>query len=149
MIKLSKIGKTNKKVFRLIISEKGRDPYGKALEILGSYNPYSKDLQVKADRVKHWLSKGAGMTETINNLLVGQNIIEGKKVKASKVGKVNEKRAAQVKSKADKKADASKAASTPSSEVISEELAEPEVKTENEDVRAVETSEEAAPEAKE
>lgn len=108
MIKLSKIGKTNKKVFRLIISEKGRDPYGKALEILGSYNPYSKDLQVKDERIKYWLSKGAGMTETINNLLVGKGIIEGKKVKASKVGVVNEKRASQLKSKADKKKAAKK-----------------------------------------
>jgi len=103
-IKLAKIGKTNKKVFRLIISEKSRDPYGDVLEILGSYNPYSKDLQVKADRVKYWISKGAQMTDTINNLLVGKNIVEGKKVKASKPGIKSEKRAAQLKAKADKKA---------------------------------------------
>lgn len=102
-IKLSKIGKTNKKVFRLIISEKGRDPYGDALEILGSYNPYSKELQVKGDRVKYWISKGAQMTDTINNLLVGKNIIEGKKVKASKPGEKSEKRLTQIKAKADKK----------------------------------------------
>lgn len=149
MIKLSKIGKTNKKVFRLIISEKGRDPYGRALEILGSYNPYSKDLQVKADRVKHWISKGAGMTETINNLLVGKGIIEGKKVKASKVGTVNEKRAAQSKSKADKKAAASKEAATPAPEVVSEETVEPEVKAESEAAPAAEVNEEATAEVKE
>lgn len=109
MIKLSKIGKTNKKVFRLIISEKGRDPYGRALEILGAYNPYSKDLQVKGDRIKYWLSKGAGMTASINNLLVGKGIIEGKKVAASKAGQVNEKKAGQAKAKDDKKASAEKA----------------------------------------
>lgn len=103
-IKLSKIGKTNKKVFRLIISEKGRDPYGRALEILGSYNPYLKALQAKGDRIKYWLSKGAQMTPTINNLLVQHQIIEGKKVKASKVGVKSEKRAAQLKAKEDKKA---------------------------------------------
>lgn len=102
MIKLSKIGKTNKKVFRLIISEKGRDPYGRALEILGAYNPYSKELQVKGERVKYWIEKGAGMTATVNNLLIGQSIIEGKKVTASKKGKVNEKKAAQIKTKTDK-----------------------------------------------
>ena len=45
-IKLSKVGKTNKKMFRLIISEKSRDPYGNVLEILGSYNPHSKELAV-------------------------------------------------------------------------------------------------------
>jgi small subunit ribosomal protein S16 len=122
MIKLSKIGKTNKKVFRLIISEKGRDPYGNSLEILGSYNPYSKDLQVKGERVKYWLSKGAGMTATINNLLIGKGIIEGAKVAASKAGKINEKRAGQLKSKTDKRAAAEKvAAPTPSEEASVEE----------------------------
>lgn len=85
-IKLSKVGKTNKKMFRLIISEKGRDPYGDVLEILGSYNPHSKELNVKTERIKHWLSKGAQMTATVNNLLVGKNIVPGKKVTASKAG---------------------------------------------------------------
>jgi len=85
-IKLSKVGKTNKKMFRLIISEKGRDPYGNVLEILGSYNPYSKELNVKTDRVKHWIAKGAQMTATVNNLLVGKSIVTGKKVAASKAG---------------------------------------------------------------
>lgn len=103
-IKLSKIGKTNKKVFRLIISEKSRDPYGRALEILGSYNPYLKALQAKGERIKYWLSKGAQMTPTVNNLLVQHQVIDGKKVKASKVGVKNEKRAAQLKVKEDKKA---------------------------------------------
>ncbi len=130
MIKLSKIGKTNKKVFRLIISEKGRDPYGNALEILGSYNPYSKDLQVKGERVKYWLEKGAGMTATINNLLVGKGVIEGKKVTASKAGKVNEKRASQLKSKADKKAAATKEdVQAPAEEVVTEEAATEEVQS--------------------
>jgi len=102
-IKLAKSGKTNKKMFRLIISEKSRDPYGRALEILGSYNPHSKELVVKADRVKHWLSKGAQMTDTVNNLLVGKKIIEGKKELAPKKTKTSEKRLGQLKSKSDKK----------------------------------------------
>ena len=86
MIKLSKVGKTNKKMFRLIISEKGRDPFGDVLEILGSYNPYSKDLQVKGERVSYWLEKGAKMTPTVNNLLVDKKVVDGKKVTASKKG---------------------------------------------------------------
>jgi small subunit ribosomal protein S16 len=85
-IKLSKVGKTNKKVYRIIISEKGRDPFGHHLEILGSYNPYSKELKVKGERIKYWLSKGAKCTASLNNLLVGEKIISGEKVKASKKG---------------------------------------------------------------
>lgn len=102
-IKLSKVGKINKKMFRLIISEKGRDPFGDALEILGSYNPYTKELQVKKDRINYWVSKGAQMTASVNNLLVGKDIVTGEKVVASKAGKKSEKRLSQIKAKDDKK----------------------------------------------
>ncbi len=122
-IKLSKLGKKNKKVFRVIISEKGRDPYGNSLEILGSYNQYHKELQVKADRINYWISKGAQMTPTVNNLLVGHEIIEGKKVIASKKGVVSEKKQGQIKAKADKK---KKAEAVEAAPVVAEE-ATPEV----------------------
>ncbi len=69
-IKLSRIGTKNKPMYRLIVSERGRDPYGRALEILGSYNPYTKELISKDDRIKHWISVGSGMTPSVNNLLV-------------------------------------------------------------------------------
>lgn len=122
-IKLSKIGKKNKKVFRVIISEKGRDPFGDSLEILGSYNQYHKELQVKADRVNYWLSKGAQMTPTVNNLLVEKGIIEGKKVVSSKKGVVSEKRQGQLKAKEDKKKKAEEAAAAPVVEETAEEAA--------------------------
>lgn len=90
-------------MYRLIVSEKGRDPYGRALEILGSYNPYTKDLQVKTERVKHWLSKGSQMSPTINNLLVGKEIIQGEKVKASKGKKKEEEVKAAIPAQAEAK----------------------------------------------
>ncbi len=86
-IRLSRIGKKNQPLYRLIISEKAKDPYGRALEILGSYNPSVKQLQAKDDRIKYWLDKGAQMSPTVNNLLIEKKIIEGKKATASKPGK--------------------------------------------------------------
>jgi len=109
-IKLAKVGKTNKKVFRIVISEKARDPYGKALEILGSYNPYSKELKVKADRVKYWISKGSTMTNSINNLFIEKKIIDGKKSKNSKPGTPNKRKAEKVEKIKQKEEDAKKAA---------------------------------------
>lgn len=122
MIKLSKVGKTNKKVFRLIISEKSRDPFGRVLENLGSYNPYTKELQAKEDRIKHWLERGAQMTATVNNLLVGKNVISGEKVTASKPGKKSEKRLAQIKAKEEKKA-SKEATAAPVEEIKNKEEA--------------------------
>ena len=111
-IKLSQTGKTNKKMFRLVISEKSRDPYGRVLEILGSYNPHSKELNAKSERINYWLSKGAQMTASVNNLLIEKKIVDGKKVIASKPGKPSEKRLGQIKAKEEKKK-----ASTPAPEI--------------------------------
>ncbi len=86
-IRLSRIGKKNKPSYRIIISEKSRDLYGRALEILGSYDTRSKNMNVNNERIKYWLNQGAGMSPTVNNLLIEKKIIEGKKIKASKTGK--------------------------------------------------------------
>lgn len=83
-IRLSRIGKKNKPLYRVVISEKAKDLYGDALEILGSYNPHTKELKINVEKIKYWLSMGAGMSPTVNNLLIEKKIIEGKKVKASK-----------------------------------------------------------------
>ena len=90
-IRLSRIGKKKNPLYRLIISEKARDTYGKSLEILGSYNPFTKDLAAKNDRINYWISKGAGMSATVNNLLISKGIIKGDKVKAAKSGKNKKK----------------------------------------------------------
>ncbi len=103
-IKLSQRGKKNKRMFRLIISEKSRDPFGRVLETLGSYNPHSKELIAKGERINYWISKGAQMTPTVNNLLVENKIVDGEKKVSSKAGKKSEKRQAQLQAKADKKA---------------------------------------------
>jgi len=85
-IRLSRIGKKNAPMYRLIISEKGRDAKAPALEILGSYNPATKALVAKGDRINYWLSQGAGISPTVNNLLIDKGIIKGEKAKASKAG---------------------------------------------------------------
>ncbi|HPT08174.1 MAG TPA: 30S ribosomal protein S16 [bacterium] len=135
-IKLAKIGKTNKKMFRIVICEKTKDPYGKALEILGSYNPYSKELKVKADRVKHWISKGAAMTPSINNLFITNKIVEGQKAKNSKPGTPNKKKVEKIEKAKKKEAEAqaqAEKAKIESEEAKKEATSEPETPVENQE----------------
>ena len=40
--------------------------------------------ELKEDRVKYWISKGAQLSATVNNLLVGNGVIEGEKVQTWK-----------------------------------------------------------------
>ena len=103
-IRLSRRGKKKQIAYRLIISEKARDPYGRSLEILGTYNPTTKVLDAKADRINHWISKGAQLSPTVNNLLIKEEIIKGKKVKATKITDKKRKKAEEAKKEAkDKK----------------------------------------------
>ena len=82
-IKLSRIGKKKQPAYRIVIMEKARNPRGKALEILGNYNPFSKKINLEKERIKYWIGKGAQSTDTVHNLLVKHGIIEGKKRKIS------------------------------------------------------------------
>ena len=78
-IRLSRTGKKKQPSYRLIVSEKARDPWGRSLEILGNYNPRTKKAEFNIERIKHWLSKGATTSDTVWNLLLSMQIIEGKK----------------------------------------------------------------------
>ncbi len=88
-IRLSRFGATKRPTYRLIVSEKARDPWGKYLEELGFYNPKVKPpvIQLKVDRIKYWISKGAQTSSTINNLLINQKIIEGTKRRQANISK--------------------------------------------------------------
>ena len=41
-IRLSRVGKTKKPSYRLLVTEKTRDPWGKHLQILGTYDPLTR-----------------------------------------------------------------------------------------------------------
>ncbi|HJN85222.1 MAG TPA: 30S ribosomal protein S16 [Patescibacteria group bacterium] len=92
-IRLSRIGKKKQPIYRVIVTEKRRDPYGKFLEILGNYDPRSTDkkLTLKEDRVSHWLSVGAQPSDTVKNLLIREGLIKSDK-KAKAVAISNKRR---------------------------------------------------------
>ena len=78
-IRLSRVGKRNQPSYRLIVVDRQKDPWGKAVEIIGHFNPRSKERVLKTDRIKHWISKGAQPTDTVWNLLLDEKIVEGVK----------------------------------------------------------------------
>ncbi|MBW6440509.1 30S ribosomal protein S16 [Patescibacteria group bacterium] len=81
-IRLSRVGKKNTAQFRITLADVRRSPTGKFIEILGHYNPHTKEKVFKKDRVEYWISKGAQPSTTVNNLLVDAGIIKGDKIKA-------------------------------------------------------------------
>lgn len=87
VIRMSRVGKKKQPLFRFVVSEKNKDPWGRYLENLGNYNPRTKEIQLDADRIKHWISMGAQPSNTVWNLLVDKGLVEGKKRKSSCISK--------------------------------------------------------------
>ncbi|HBL39586.1 TPA: 30S ribosomal protein S16 [Candidatus Uhrbacteria bacterium] len=84
-LRFTRVGKKKSPLYRLIAVPKHRDPWGKNLEILGTFNPRTKEHALKAERIKHWLSVGAQPSNTVHNLLVSEGLLEGKKVSVTHI----------------------------------------------------------------
>lgn len=77
-IRLRRVGLRNQPSYRVIAanSESPRD--GKFLEILGNYNPRTEPftLDVKEDRVYHWMNNGAQLTESVERLFKSTGVLD-------------------------------------------------------------------------
>jgi small subunit ribosomal protein S16 len=81
VIRLTRVGKKKDASFRVIvIDSKRKVQAGNYLEMVGSYDPRVDRAELKADRIKHWISEGAQPSDTVHNLLISKGIIEGKKI---------------------------------------------------------------------
>ena len=83
-IKLKRIGKKHQASYRVVVSERRSKLKGDYTEDLGWYNPRSKEMKVKPDRVKYWMSVGAQLADTVHNLLLKNKVIDGKKIAVHK-----------------------------------------------------------------
>ncbi len=80
-IRLQRIGRKNDPAFRAVLTDsKNSTKSGKFLEIVGTYNPKTKEKVFKAERIQYWVSKGAKLSDTLHNFMIHDKIFEGKKV---------------------------------------------------------------------
>ena len=80
-IRLQRRGRKNDPSFRVILVESKRAAKtGNYQEMLGSYDARVNRVDLKADRIKHWMSMGATVSDTVHNLLVSNKIIDAKKI---------------------------------------------------------------------
>ena len=92
-ILLQRIGRKNDPAFRVVLTNsKNSTKSGKFLEIVGTYNPKTKEKSFKEDRIKYWISKGAKTSDTVHNFLVDQKVILDKKINVLPMKKITKKR---------------------------------------------------------
>ncbi len=70
-IRLTRVGKKKQPVYRIVVMEKKRARDSRFVEIVGQYNPRREpaEINLKAERVQYWLSKGAQPSETVRSFL--------------------------------------------------------------------------------
>ena len=69
-IRLRRVGFRNQPSYRIVAAEKESPRDGRFMEILGFYNPRTdpSTLEVKEDRIYHWLNTGAQTSESVTSL---------------------------------------------------------------------------------
>ena len=79
VIRMQRTGRKRQPSFRLIIQEKARSPHSKVVEIVGFYNPRSKEKGFNEERIAYWLGQGVQPTDSVHNLLVNAGLIHAEK----------------------------------------------------------------------
>lgn len=81
-IRLQRTGRKNEPTFRLVLTDsKNSAKSGRFLEVLGNYDSRKGEKsEFKSDRISHWMSVGAQVSDTVHNLLVDKKIVSGKKL---------------------------------------------------------------------
>ena len=72
VIRLHRTGSVKRPHYKVVVTEKSHRRDGRFIEILGYYDPKGKNtrVQLKKDRAKMWLDRGAKPSATVRSLLL-------------------------------------------------------------------------------
>ena len=80
-IRMQRIGRINMPSYRIIVVEHTESTKtGNFTDIVGTYNPRSKERKLDEGKIQHWLSVGAKPSATVHNMLISAGILKGKKI---------------------------------------------------------------------
>jgi small subunit ribosomal protein S16 len=79
-IRLQRMGRTHRPFYRIQVTDSRQRRDGAAIEQLGWYDPLAKDaakqMELKEDRLKYWLSVGAQPSDTMKDFLAKRNLMD-------------------------------------------------------------------------
>ncbi len=70
-IRLRRMGSRHRPFYRVVVSDSRRFPTASAIDEVGYYDPRAEPetIKIDAERVEHWVEKGAQMSPTVRKLL--------------------------------------------------------------------------------
>jgi small subunit ribosomal protein S16 len=79
-LRLARAGTHNRAYYWIVAADKRMPRDGRFLEKVGTYNPRTKPstVDLKLERVQHWLDNGAEPTSAVRELLRGQGVLKAR-----------------------------------------------------------------------
>ena len=79
-IRLRRVGRKKAPVYRIVVADSRSPRDGKYIEIVGQYAPRQSEnaLNVRTERVNHWLDVGAQPTDTVRSLLRRAGVLKAR-----------------------------------------------------------------------
>ena len=80
-IRLTRVGATKQPSYRVVVADSRTQRDGRAIEILGHYNPRTEPVEfaVDVEKTKAWLAKGALPSDTVERLLRNAGVLPAAK----------------------------------------------------------------------
>lgn len=133
-IRLTRVGATKRPAYRVIAIDKRRARDGRALEILGYYDPLTEPatVQLETDKIRAWIGKGARPSETVVKLMAqaeraaaaGPSTEKPKRATRPSKPKASSKAAAKAAAKAEAPAAEAQATEAPAAEAPAAETSD-------------------------
>ncbi|MCI0650572.1 MAG: 30S ribosomal protein S16 [Planctomycetes bacterium] len=96
-IRLKRIGRLHRPCYRLEAIDRRNARGGRSIEKLGFYDPLIDDaqarLQLKLDRVRHWIEQGARPSHTVTTFLRKLDVSWGKPTSKNRKSRLRKRRA--------------------------------------------------------
>jgi small subunit ribosomal protein S16 len=71
MIRLARMGARKQPYYRVVVIDKNNARNGRAVEVVGTYNPRTNPASVdlKRERIEHWVKNGAQLSDRVEKLM--------------------------------------------------------------------------------
>ncbi|MEJ7620238.1 MAG: 30S ribosomal protein S16 [Aquificaceae bacterium] len=75
-IRVSRYGRRHHPIYRLVVADAKAPRDGKVVDVIATYDPVNKRLiEVKEEKLKEWLQKGAELTDRAKAILKNAKIL--------------------------------------------------------------------------
>jgi small subunit ribosomal protein S16 len=80
-IRLTRVGATKQPTYRVVVADSRKARDSRSIETIGHYNPRTEPIEVNidADKAKHWLDRGALPSDTVARLFRNAGILPAEK----------------------------------------------------------------------